>query len=265
MAAFGRAFGGFWLCWLAWGLLALAVPAAAGEHVIRLASGAEIASQRYPAGGPDLAVWITGQYGRVEEEHKAAADMAARGVETWLTDFMAPYFLPLVASSWGRVPDADLAEWLEALRQRHPDRRIVLVSTGRAAALALRAVEAWRARFGQDRQPVAGALLLYPLLYQELDPGQEPAYDPVVNRTRMDLVILQPRSSAGFWWRERLKGFLEGAGSRVWLTVLPGLRDGFYRRSDINAQEVAAGQRLGQIVLDGLTPLLENLARKAQP
>ncbi len=263
---FGRGGNGSLRGWVgACCLLALSASAAADESAVRLASGAEIVSQRYPAGGPLLAVWITGQDGRVEAEHQAAADLAGQGVETWLTDFLAPYFLPLVASSWGRVPDADLAEWLEDLRQRQPGRRIVLVGTGRAAALALRAVQAWRALHGRDGQPVAGALLLYPLLYREMEPGREPEYEPVVSQTRLDLVILQPRSSAGYWWRERLKSFLEGAGSRVWLTVLPGLRDGFYRRSDINAEEAAAGQRLGRIVLEGLAPLFEASPAKARP
>ena len=266
-AMFGRLANGFWRQGLACGLMALVMSTAAvGEdEVIRLASGTEIASERYAASGPALVVWITGQHGRVEEERKAAADMAAQGVETWLTDFFVPYFLPLVASSWSQVPDADLAEWLESLRQRHPGRRIVLVSAGRGATLALRAVRAWEARHGAGVRPVAGALMLYPLLYRDLDPGQEPEYDPVVNQVRLDLVILQPKSSAGFWWRERLKGFLEEAGSRVSLTVLPGLRDSFYRRSDINPQEIAASQRLGQIVLDGLKPLLEPLTGKDQP
>lgn len=249
----GRALGALVLAWLA-------LPArAAPEESIRLASGTEIASQRYPAGGKALAVWITGQYGRVEEEHKAAADMAAQGVETWVTDFYAPYFLPLVPSGWSQVPDQDVAEWLEQVRQRQPGRVLVLVAPGRAASLALRAVSAWQARFGQAGArpaPVAGALLMFPLLYQELDPGQEPEYDPAVKGARLDLVILQPKSSAGFWWRDRLKGILEQAGSRVWLTVLPGLRDGFYRRGDINAQEIAAGARLGQIVLEGMAPLI---------
>lgn len=243
------------------GVLLFHVPLhAATDVVIRLASGAEVVSQRYAADGKVLAVWLTGQYGRIEEEHQAAADLAAQGVETWMTDFFSPWFLPLLPSSWNLVPDGDLADWLETLHRRHPDRRILLVGTGRAASLALRAVNTWRVRFGKPGdEAVDGALLLYPLLYQELAPGEEPDYDPVVNQARLDLVILQPKSSAGFWWRDRLKGFLEAAGSRVWLTVLPGLRDGFYRRSDITEQEIAAGKRLGQIVLDGLQPLLENL------
>ncbi len=232
--------------------------AAPSDVTIDLPSGIEIVCQRYPAAGQVLAIWLTGQYGRTEEEHKAAADMAARGVETWIADFLEPYFLPLVPSSWNQIPDQDLAEWLEAVRQRNPERRIVLVSTGRVSSLVLRAVRSWRARFGQgSAKPVDGALLMFPLLYQELEPGETPEYDPVVNQTQMDLVILQPKSSAGYWWRERLKNVLEVAGSHVRMEVLPGLRDGFYRRSDINPQESAAGAHLGQMLFDALKPFID--------
>jgi hypothetical protein len=233
--------------------------AAPEEIAVKLSSGSEIISQRYSAPGPVLAVWITGQYGRVEEEHQAAADLAARGVETWVTDLLAPYFLPLLPSSMNQIPDRDLGEWLESLHARNPGRRIVLIAGGRASSLAFRGVEAWRRQNPQAAVDfVRGALLMFPLLYQELQPGQEPDYDPIAARTRLDLVILQPKSSAGFWWRERLKSFLESAGSQVRLQVLPGLRDGFYRRSDITATEIAATARLGQILLDGLQPLIEN-------
>ena len=239
-------------------LLPLATRAEPVQVSLRLASGTEMVSQRYPASGDVLAVWLTDQGGRNEEEQKAAADMAAKGVETWLTDCLAPYFLPLLPSSWSQVPDQDMAEWLETLHQHNRGKRIVLIATGRSAGLALRAANAWQARYGGGAtNPLAGALLMWPLLYQELAPGEEPDYDPAVRQTRMDLVILQPMSSAGYWWRERLKGFLEGAGSRVWLDVLPGLRDGFYRRSDINPQEISAGARLGEILLNGLKPLID--------
>jgi hypothetical protein len=239
--------------------LVFAVPT---DVAFNLSSGVEVVCQRYPAPGSTLAIWLTGQYGWTEEEHKAAADMAAQGVETWVADFLAPYFLPLLPSSLSQIPDRDLAEWLEAVRQRNPERRIVLVATGRFASLTLRAVRSWQDRYGQNHaQVVDGALLMFPLLYQELVPGQEPQYDPVVNQTQLDVVILQPKSSAGYWWRERLKSVLEGAGSRVWMNVLPGLRDGFYRRSDITAQEVLAGAHLGQIVLDALKPLINKEKR----
>lgn len=228
--------------------LALAsAPGTAAETVeLAVPSGAAIVSQRYPADGPDLVLWFTGQYGRVEAEHAAAVDLAAHGVETWVTDFYVPYFLPLLPSSVEQVPDADLAAWLAAVQGRHPGRRLVLVAPGHLAALALRAGQASAA---------AGALLLFPLLYRDVQPGELPEYDPVVDRTRLDIVVLQPKSAAGYWWRERLKERLEAAGSRVRIRVLDGLRDGFYRRGDASDQEIAAGGRLGAILLDGLRSL----------
>lgn len=254
-----------WLGMRPWRIFALCglllagshVCAAPGDEVIELPSGVQIVSQRYAADSSVMAIWLTGQFGRTREEHQAAADMAAQGVETWVTDMLAPYFLPLLPSSWSQIPDQDLADWLEQVRQRNPDRRIVLISTGRVASVLLRTVESWRERFGQDKlETVDGALLMFPLLYRELTPGQEPDYDSIVDRARLDLVILQPQSSAGYWWRDRLKQALERAGSRVRMNVLPGLRDGFYRRGDITAQEVAAGERLGQMLLDAMQPLI---------
>jgi hypothetical protein len=257
-----------WLWALGLGALpALAEPPAAEPLVLSTGSGTEIVSQRYPAAGDRLLLWFTGQFGRVEEEHRAAARLAERGVETWVTDFFAPYFLPLLPSSAGQVPDADLADWLEAVRRRHPDRRLILAAPGHLAAQALRAEQAWRARYaaGPAANPIAGALLLFPLLYQDLEPGQEPQYDPVVQGARLDVVILQPRSSAGFWWRDRLREHFEAAGGRVWLNVLAGLRDGFYRRADASAEETEAGARLGDIVLDGLAPLLRRAGADGPP
>jgi hypothetical protein len=210
-------------------------------------------------------LWFTGQDGRVDQEYQAAAYLAAHGVETWVTDFYAPYFLPLLPSSANQIPDRDLGDWLEAVHERNPGRRIILVAPGHLAGLALRAEQEWVKRFAPSAPkdaatgPVAGALMLFPLLYRDIEPGQAPEYDPVVGQSHLDIVILQPRSSAGYWWRDRLKERFEAAGSHVWLDVLNGLRDGFYRRSDPSPQEAEAAGQLGSIVLDGLKPLLEKL------
>jgi hypothetical protein len=242
-------------------LLTPGVLAAATEETLTLTSGTAITSHRYAdhqAGA--VVLWLTGQYGRLEEEHLAAAHLAGAGMEVWLTDWLAPYFLPQVAGSVAEVPDADLAEWLERMRQRHAGRPLVLVASGHATALALRAVAARQARY-EAPSAVAGAVLLWPLLYQDPEPGEEPQYDPVVGQTRLALAILVPMSSAGYWWREAMQAAFEAAGSRVRITVLPGLRDRFYHRSDANAQEQAAGARLGEI----LAPHIASLCKETPP
>jgi alpha-beta hydrolase superfamily lysophospholipase len=243
------------LCLLA---LTPAAMAASSEETITLPSGTAVTSQRYTADREAAAVvlWFTGQYGRLEEEQRAAEHLAKAGMEVWLTDWLAPYFLPQVAQSVRQVPDADLADWLAYMRARHAERPLVLVASGQASALALRAAAAWQAR-SDAPSAVAGAVLLWPLLYQDPEPGEEPQYDAVVALTRLDLVLLVPMSSAGYWWRDAMQAAFEAAGSRVRVVVLPGLRDRFYHRSDADAQEQAAGARLGELLAPHITSLIK--------
>ncbi len=230
-------------------LLLLSGPVRAEPVVYAPPGGAEIVSLRHAAAASDapLLVWLTGQYGALEPEQKAAAWLAGRGVETWLTDLIAPYFLPLLPSSPAAVPDADLAAWARDLRARHPNRRIVLAASAHMAEPALRTAR---------HAGLEEAVLFFPLLYQRgQDAGEEAEYLPVVDQARLRLAVLQPKQSAGYWWRERLQSRLEAAGSWVRLTVLPGLRDGFYRRSDATERETAAGATLGEMAWSAMNAL----------
>jgi hypothetical protein len=212
---------------------------------ISLPSGVEVASHHFPSPQGPVLLWFTGQYGNVDAELQAAAALAKKGADVWLTDWLAPYFLPQLSSSMGMVPDQDLGDWLAAIHSRYPDRPLLLVASGHTADLALRA-----ARDARDRLGVltSGSVLLFPLLYRSLEAGAEPDYAAVVDATRQKLAVLVPKASAGYWWRDRLKERLEAAGSWVQLTVLPGMRDGFYRRTDATDQETAAGANLGETV-----------------
>lgn len=235
--------------------------AMAVEETVTLTSSASVTSQRYGAAeARTVVLWMTGQYGSLEAEERAAEYLAGLGMQVWLTDWLAPSFLPQTAGSLDAVPVADLAEWLEAMRARHAGRAIVLVASGHATALPLRAAATWQARH-QAAPPVAGAVLLWPLLYHHPEPGEEPEYDPVVRQTRLDLAILVPMSSAGYWWREAMQAAFEAAGSRVRITVLPGLRDRFYHRGDASALEQAESARLGEI----LAPHIASLSKESQP
>lgn len=242
-------------------LLAGLAAAKATEETITLTSGNTVTSQRYgTADARTVVLWMTGQYGPLEAEQRAAESLAGLGMQVWLTDWLAPYFLPQTAGSLDAVPVADLAEWLGAMRARHAGRALALVASGHATVLPLRAAAAWQTRL-EAAPPVAGAVLLWPLLYRDPEPGEDPEYDPVVGQTRMRLTLLVPQHSAGYWWREAMQAAFEAAGSRVGITVLPGLRDRFYHRGDATAQEQAEGARLGEI----LAPHIAALTKEPQP
>lgn len=246
------------LALLVWLMPSLAL---ATEQSVTLRSGTTITSECY--GSPDartVVLWMTGQYGPLEAEQRAALYLAGQGMQVWLTDWLAPYFLPQMASSLDAVPESDLADWLEAMRTRHTGRVLVLIASGHATVLPLRAAAAWQTRH-EAAPPVAGAVLLWPLLYRDPEPGEEPEYDPVVSRTRLALTLLVPMSSAGYWWREAMQAAFEAAGSRVSITVLPDVRDRFYHRGDATAQEQAEGARLGEI----LAPHLLALSKETRP
>ncbi|MDW8323300.1 MAG: hypothetical protein RMK60_04305 [Burkholderiales bacterium] len=238
--------------------LLLVLRALAGPVETRLPSGAGLISEHFQAAGPPRAVllWYSGQYGRIEAEQRAAADLAGLGFEVWLADWLAPYFLPPTASSLQQVPEEDLAAWLQAAVQAHPQRPVVLLASGHAALLPLRAAAAWRARAQAPAQP-AGAVLLFPILYQDPEPGEEPEYDPVVARTRLDLVLLFPQHSAGHWWRDALQAAFAAAGSRTRGAVLPSVRDRFHHRADANADEQQAAARLGELLAAHILSLLD--------
>jgi acetyl esterase/lipase len=233
--------------------LLLASAHAAEDMSITLPSGVEVASQHFPAPHGPVLLWFTGEYGAVEAERQAASSLAAKGVDVWLTDWLAPYFLPPLAGSMAKVPDKDLGDWLAAIQSRYPGRAVLLAASGHTADLALRAARDARDRLGKT--PL-GSVLMFPLLYRGLEAGAAPDYDPVVDATRLKLDVLVPKSSAGYWWRDRLAERLQAAGSQVWLTVLPGMRDGFYRRPDATEQEIAAGNQLGDTLWQALKTLL---------
>lgn len=214
---------------------------------VKLPSGSQVHSQRYAAQGKTLAVFLTGEFGWSEYEYQAGEYLAGRGIETWVADFVGGYFLSPGMSQVRKLPDADLIAWLERVQKLSGKREIVLIATAHMAQPTLRLARLWQAKYAK-RAKLRGAVFLFPLLYEEVEPGQEPVYDPVVRQARLDIAYLQPQSSAGYWWRERLKAAMESNGSRVQLTVLPGLRDGYYRRGDATPEELAEGGKLGELL-----------------
>ena len=233
-------------------LSVVAAPIQAVSQTLHLPGGTDVVLSVVPGKGNTLLIWLPSESGIVAAEHKIAAVLAKSGIEVWLPDLHAAYFLPIVPSSMQQIPAADVARVIALAQQR--GKAVYLVSGGSGAALALQAV----AQLGNSKHKLAGAILFSPNLFAGTpEPGEEAKYLPVASRTRLPIVILQPDYSPWKWRVEELQSRLQHGGSKVRLKSLPGVRDRFYYREDASPAERAWAVRVPELILNALKSLKE--------
>ena len=214
----------------------------AGESRTIEAGDAAFETEVFPASGRTRVLWFPPETGFGEPQRRIARSLSQRGVEVWLVDVFASYFLPSVASSLARIPGEDVAALLDTAAG--DGRRLVLLGTGRGILPLLRGAHAHQLRH-PDSATLAGAILLSPQFFVATpDPGEAAEILPVVRRTNLPLFILQPKNSPWYWKLPRILPVLEAAGSEVYVQILPGLRDRFHFRPDATPTEQQASERL---------------------
>jgi len=235
------------LCTILFGnTLALAAPE---SQTILVAPDVEIPVTRYHAGKRNLILWLPSEKGLVQAEHDTAAKLARRGYSVWVADLFGARFLPVAPSSLEEIPATDVAGLIQAGAKTY--RKIILVSSGRGAAVALGGAQLWQSQ--HPTRTIAGAVLLFPnLLTASPEAGEEAAYLPITRQTRLPLAILQGDKSPWHWQLDRLKQELEQGGSRVAIKTLPGMRDRFYFREDAQPRERELGARLDGLIDDAI-------------
>lgn len=233
-------------------LIVLSASARGTSETLHLQGGTDVPLTVFPAKGRTLLVWLPSESGIVAAEHKAAAVLAKSGIEVWLPDMHAAYFLPIVPSSMRQIPADDVARVIGLAQRR--GKAVYLVSGGSGAALALQAA----ARLGKSKNPLRGAILLSPNLFAGTpEPGEDAKYLAVASGTRLPIVILQPDYSPWKWRVDELQARLRQGGSKVRVEFLPGVRDRFYYREDASPTERALAVRLPELVLNALNSLKE--------
>ncbi len=214
----------------------------AGESRTIEAGDAAFETEVFPASGRMRVLWFPPETGFGKPQRRIARALAQRGIEVWLVDVFASYFLPSVASSLARIPGEDVAVLLGAAGR--DGRRLILLGTGRGILPLLRGAHAYQLRH-PDNRSLAGAILLSPQFFVSTpDPGEAAEILPVVRRTNLPLFILQPKNSPWYWKLPRILPVLEAAGSEVYVQILPGLRDRFHFRPDATPTEQQAAERL---------------------
>lgn len=232
--------------------VAYTASAPAASQTLQLSGGTEVALRVHPAEGNTLLLWLPSESGIVAADHKTAAVLAKSGIEVWLPDLHAAYFLPIVPSSLQQIPVADVARMIALAQQRN--KAVYLVSGGSGAALALQAV----ALQPKTKNAVRGAVLLSPNLFTGTpSPGEDAKYLPIASRTHLPIFILQPDFSPWKWRVEELQSRLQQGGSTVSVKSIPGIRDRFYYREDASPTERTWAGRMPELLLNALKSLKE--------
>lgn len=237
------------------GLLAcLSAVAIASEPANRNVSAgdADIPVTVYPAPGKSLVLWFPSEFGVLAAEHIAARHLAEKGHEVWLPDLYGARFLPVVPSSAETLPAEDVYQVIRAAAQP-PKQKIWLLTAGRGAKYVLEGARLWQQREGRHK-PLAGAVLLYPNLYdKQPEPGEDAGYLPIAGDTRLRITILQGELSPWYWTLDSLQSTLRHKGSQVSVESFPGIRDRFHFRDSATPPERALGERLPEVIARAIT------------
>jgi len=215
-------------------------------------SGAVLSYSVYPAQGRNRVLWMGAEYGEQRYEQAAARYFAAHGVEVWLVDSLSAYDLPDLRSSRDKVPAADMKALLQFAL--HDGKNLSLAGAGTNVIPLLNGVQLLQqaplVKNGKSPSKLFGAVLIYPDLIKEVDTGEALHFLPATSHVRLSVALLQPQQSPRFWWLDKLKDALQSGGSKVRVTVLPGVRDAFYERPNPSQHELQESRRLGTIMFN---------------
>ena len=238
-------------------LLLLATTAQAAEEIeIPLSDGSDAFVTRYAAEGDDLIVWFPSEFGKSPRQEPIAEALAASGIETWLPDLHATWFLAVGRYSLTKIDPGFLKEILQAAHERSR-KRVYLMAPGRTAALGLSAIRQWQIE-GLQEDALGGAILLHPKLYARTPQGGEAAeFVPVASATNVPVYLIQPRNSAYYWRSKQIRNKLEEGGAAVYLHVLEDVGDGFYARPDYSEEEDRMTRKLPDLLQRAIMLLSE--------
>ena len=212
--------------------------------------------------GPRI-LWLPTEYGTRPAHETLLTSLADNNSEVWLSELHDSYFLPRGRKSYTKIPPDEIAE---LIRQSIPpdNRPFFIVTTGRAAALALSGINNWQLQTGGNAQ-FAGLIMLHPNLQSDTPkPGYSMHYLPVVDNTQLPIYIIQPKRSEKVWYLDRLVTRLHEAGSKVYTQIIEQASDGFHIRDDVSDEEKQLAKKL-PVVISNAMRLLAKIDVSAKP
>lgn len=215
-------------------LLALLAPShaqASDTFDIPLAQDTQVTIERFAATGEALVLWIPSEYGNSPQQTLTAEGLALRGLAVWIADLHSAYFVPVGRQSLESIPLEDMVHLIEIALERSA-KPLILLSSGRGAALALQAARQWQKAHAGDTR-LRGLILIHPHVYEGVpQAGQDAHYLPISQASNLPVYLIQPTLSGKYWHLMKTAEQLEHGGAPVFVQPLPGVTDGFHMRRD---------------------------------
>ena len=211
------------------------------KKTIELSDGAEISYFHYQAEGKKVFIWLAPEAGLQKSEKAISQDLSEKGIEVWYPDLFESNFLPIATSSVEKFPSNQITALIAAA---DTGKDIYLVTGGRGVIPMLRGLRQW-----QLEQPkstaIKGLILLSPKFFVETpDPGDAAQIMPIVRATNIPIYLFQPTQSPWRWKLDKTLPALRQGGSKIFLQILPNVRDRFYYRPEATAQEYQVASQL---------------------
>jgi len=208
---------------------------------------ADIEIRIFPATGNILLLGFACDEGKSNAEEKTAASLAEDGIEVWMPDMLSAFMLPKVRSSIAEISTATITAIIDEATKT--GKQVYLISSGPDTELVLRAASEWEAHDDNGKQPLAGAILMFPRLFKNKpEPGKMPEYVDAVGTTQLPIMLLEGERTPNRWGLNTLSHQLQKSGSTVIAEVIPEVRGYFFKRQDANrSEDVVTSQMAGLI------------------
>ncbi|QEP44596.1 TlpA family protein disulfide reductase [Ectothiorhodospiraceae bacterium BW-2] len=212
--------------------------------------GNQISVERMATEGELLVIWLDDHQERREGLDRVVQQLHRAGIELWRIDLLSDYFLARSAENEVNLSGEGVRAVIEQAH-RQSEKRILLVGYDRMPLALLRGAYLWQQQQGRGR--LAGAVLLYPNLYRLAEQaGELPQIAPIVERTTLPLVVLQPEAGTHRWLIEPVMAQLWQQRRPAFIELLPGVRDWYIMHPPQSAAH--------QYQIDRLAPLLQRYA-----
>lgn len=241
-------------------VLALSFTAAFGSELfdVPVTQGDEIPIEKFAAGDDTLIIWTPSDFGVQPPQSVLGKKIADLGIEVWIADLHATYFVPTGSRSSARFRTVDVVRLIDFARTKGK-KSIFLMTTGKAARVALEAAHQWQKEH-PGNSAIRGLILFHPNLYAARPELQKEAvYLPVAKSTNLPVYLFQPVLSTTHMRLPELQHVLEQGGAQVFTQSLPGVIDGYHLRPDdhLSDTDIAARRRLPSAIRQAVM-LLKN-------